>query len=151
MRRASALAATAIALALVPTGTAHADAPGPTDYRSEITSISSADGQTLPEVFEVLALAVLVLALARPQQVDREVLSGEADAAQPAVLFLAAMLQQSQGATLAAERLLEKVVYLEPNHEGALLALALAAGRRGDTAAERRYRRRAAAAAEPAP
>lgn len=75
----------------------------------------------------------------------------EADAAQPAVLFLAAMLQQSQGAALAAERLLEKVVYLEPNHEGALLALALAAGRRGDTAAERRYRRRAAAAAEPAP
>ena len=53
MRRASALAATAIALALVPTGTAHADAPGPTDYRSEITSISSADGQPLPEVFEV--------------------------------------------------------------------------------------------------
>jgi len=75
----------------------------------------------------------------------------ERNAVQPAVLFLQAMLQQSQGATTAAERLLEKVVYLEPHHEGALLALALAAGRRGDTAAERRYRRRAAAAAESAP
>jgi len=38
---------------LMPSGTAHADAPGPTDYRSEITSIRSADGQPLPEVFEV--------------------------------------------------------------------------------------------------
>ncbi len=75
----------------------------------------------------------------------------ERDAVQPAVLFLQAMLQQSQGATTAAERLLEKVIYLEPHHEGALLALALAAGRRGDTAAERRYRRRAAVAAESAP
>jgi chemotaxis protein methyltransferase WspC len=72
----------------------------------------------------------------------------DANPAQPALLFLEAVLLQSQGASAAAERLLEKVVYLEPNHEGALLALALAAGRRGDTAAERRYRRRAAAAAE---
>ena len=72
----------------------------------------------------------------------------DADPAQPALLFLEAVLLQSQGESAAAERLLEKVVYLKPDHEGALLALALAAGRRGDTAAERRYRRRAAAAAE---
>lgn len=70
----------------------------------------------------------------------------DANPAQPAVLFLAAMLKQSVGADAAAQRLLEKVVYLEPTHEAALLALALAAGRRGDTAAERRYRRRASAA-----
>ncbi len=38
---------------LMPSGSVFADAPGPTDYRSEITSISSADGQPLPEVFEV--------------------------------------------------------------------------------------------------
>ena len=72
----------------------------------------------------------------------------EANPAQPALLFLESVLQQSQGALAVAERLLEKVVYLEPTHEGALLALALAAGRRGDIAAERRYRRRAAASAE---
>ena len=72
----------------------------------------------------------------------------EVNPAQPAVLFLESVLQQSQGASTIAERLLEKVVYLEPTHEGALLGLALAAGRRGDTAAERRYRRRAAASAE---
>lgn len=71
----------------------------------------------------------------------------EQDGPQPAVLFLAAMLEQSLGRCDEAERLLEKVVYLEPRHEAALLALALAAGRRGDTALERRYRRSAAAAA----
>ena len=71
----------------------------------------------------------------------------EQDGPQPAVLFLAAMLEQSLGHCDEAERLLEKVVYLEPRHEAALLALALAAGRRGDTALERRYRRSAAAAA----
>jgi len=84
----------------------------------------------------------IAAAIARCQQ------ALEADPAQPALLFLEAVLQQSQGASAVAERLLEKVVYLEPTHEGALLALALAAGRRGDTAAERRYRRRATAAAE---
>ena len=66
---------------------------------------------------------------------------------EPAVLFMAAMLQQSMGRFVEAERLLEKVVYLKPRHEAALLALALAAGRRGDTALERRYRRSAAIAA----
>jgi len=75
----------------------------------------------------------------------------QADPAQPELLFLQALLQQSIGADTTAERLLEKVVYLEPNHEAALLALALAARRRGDSTAERRYRRRAALAAESAP
>lgn len=69
------------------------------------------------------------------------------DGPEPAVLFLAAMLEQSIGRFIEAERLLEKVVYLEPRHEAALLALALAAGRRGDTALERRYRRSASLAA----
>ena len=74
----------------------------------------------------------------------------EEEGPEPAVLFLAAMLEQSLGRLIEAERLLEKVVYLEPRHEAALLALALAARRRGDTALERRYRRSAALAANPA-
>lgn len=74
----------------------------------------------------------------------------EEEGPEPAVLFLAAMLEQSLGRLIEAERLLEKVVYLEPRHEAALLALAFAARRRGDTALERRYRRSAALAANPA-
>ena len=54
-----------------------------------------------------------------------------------------AILHQTAGDFKTSEKLLEKAVYLEPRHEGALLSLALIAKRRGDTAAERRYRRSA--------
>ena len=54
-----------------------------------------------------------------------------------------AILHQTAGDFVASEKLLQKAVYLEPRHEGALLSLALIAKRRGDMIAERRYRRSA--------
>ena len=63
--------------------------------------------------------------------------------AQTDLLYMLAILHQTSGNYVASEKLLEKAVYLEPRHEGALLALALIAKRRGDMIAERRYRRSA--------
>jgi chemotaxis protein methyltransferase WspC len=57
--------------------------------------------------------------------------------------FLQGMLAQASGLRDAAEALYLKAVYLDPQHDEALLALALLARRRGDVAAEAGYRRRA--------
>ena len=65
------------------------------------------------------------------------------DSAQTDLLYMLAILHQTAGDFETSEKLLEKAVYLEPRHEGALLSLALIAKRRGDTTAERRYRRSA--------
>jgi chemotaxis protein methyltransferase WspC len=56
------------------------------------------------------------------------------------------MIYQASGDCARAEQALEKSVYLDGKHEDALLALALLARRRGDLAAERRYRQRASRA-----
>ncbi len=58
-------------------------------------------------------------------------------------LFLLGMIRQSLGAFTEAEASLRKVVYLDPQHDEALLALALIAERRGDHAAAAGFRRRA--------
>ena len=63
--------------------------------------------------------------------------------AQTDLLYMLAILHQTSGNYIASEKLLEKVVYLKPRHEGALLSLALIARRKGDIIAERRYRRSA--------
>ena len=67
----------------------------------------------------------------------------QSDGAQTDLLYMLAILHQTAGDFETSEKLLEKAVYLEPRHEGALLSLALIAKRRGDTTAERRYRRSA--------
>ncbi len=65
--------------------------------------------------------------------------------------FLIGILHQAAERVGAAEDALQRAVYLDPHHEDALLALAMLAGRRGDSDLERRYRRSAArAAAAPA-
>jgi chemotaxis protein methyltransferase WspC len=61
----------------------------------------------------------------------------------PRALFLLGMIRQSQGDLARAEESLRKVVYLDPRHDEALLALALIAQRRGDRAAADGFRRRA--------
>ena len=57
--------------------------------------------------------------------------------------FLLGIIHQAAGDRAAAEAELGKAVYLDPEHDEALLALALLARRRGDVAAEALYRRRA--------
>lgn len=61
----------------------------------------------------------------------------------PRALFLLGMIRQSQGDLTGAEESLRKVVYLDPRHDEALLALALIAQRRGDRTAADGFRRRA--------
>lgn len=56
---------------------------------------------------------------------------------------LLGMIHQAAGDRAAAEAELLKAVYLDPDHDEALLALALLARRRGDVAAEAVLRRRA--------
>lgn len=68
------------------------------------------------------------------------------DGAQTDLLYTLAILHQTMGDLMISEKLLVKAVYLEPRHQGALLCLALIAKQRGDTAAERRYRRSASLA-----
>lgn len=60
-----------------------------------------------------------------------------------AVAFLLAMLHQTAGDADRAEDCLRKTLYLDPVHDEALLALALAAQRRGDAAGAEQYRRAA--------
>lgn len=60
-----------------------------------------------------------------------------------AVAFLLAMLHQAAGDADRAEDCLRKTLYLDPVHDEALLALALAAQRRGDAAGAEHYRRAA--------
>ena len=57
--------------------------------------------------------------------------------------FLLGMIRQASGASGEAEGLFQKTVYLDPQHDEALLALALMADRRGDRTAAEGYRRRA--------
>jgi len=57
--------------------------------------------------------------------------------------FLLGIIHQAAGDRPAAEAELTKAVYLDPEHDEALLALALLARRKGDVAAEALFRRRA--------
>jgi chemotaxis protein methyltransferase WspC len=57
--------------------------------------------------------------------------------------FLLGMIAQAAGARDPAEAHYLKAIYLDPQHDEALLALALLARRKGDVAAEAAYRRRA--------
>lgn len=57
--------------------------------------------------------------------------------------FLLGMIRQAAGDREAAEAALRKAVYLDAQHDEALLALALLAQRRGDAASAISYRRRA--------
>ena len=57
--------------------------------------------------------------------------------------FLLGIIQQATGNRAEAEAELTKAIYLDPEHDEALLALALLARRKGDMAAEATFRRRA--------
>jgi chemotaxis protein methyltransferase WspC len=63
-----------------------------------------------------------------------------------AAFHLAGMIHQAAGDRRQAEQTLAKAVYLDPDHEEALLALALLAQRKGEHAAAANFRRRAARA-----
>lgn len=60
--------------------------------------------------------------------------------------FLMGLIQDARGAEVEAESCFRKAVYLQPGHPEALWHLALLAERRGDVAAARRLRARAARA-----
>jgi chemotaxis protein methyltransferase WspC len=62
------------------------------------------------------------------------------------VFFLMAMIHQSAGDHDRAEGCLHRTLSLDPGHEDALLSLALAASRRGDTVMAEHYRKSAARA-----
>ncbi len=64
----------------------------------------------------------------------------------PQLFFLMGMLHQSAGDFDRAEGCFHKTLYLDANHEEALLALALLARRRGDHAMSEKYRQSAARA-----
>lgn len=74
------------------------------------------------------------------RRVDRAIAEGGASAG---AYFLLGMIGQAAGDRGRAEAAFLKAVYLDAQHEEALLALALLAHRRGDVAAESVYRRRA--------
>lgn len=57
--------------------------------------------------------------------------------------FLQGMIALAQGETTRAEQLLERAVYLDANHDEALLALSLCAERHGRGESAQRYRQRA--------
>ena len=59
------------------------------------------------------------------------------------VHFLLGIIHQAAGDRAKAEAELTKAIYLDPEHDEALLALALMARRKGDVAAEAMFRRRA--------
>lgn len=60
-----------------------------------------------------------------------------------ALYFLLGSIRQAEGDRDRALVCFEKTVYLDPDHEEALLALAFLARRRGDQAASENYRGRA--------
>ncbi len=64
----------------------------------------------------------------------------------PQLFFLMGMLWQSSGDVDRAEGCFHKTLYLDASHEEALLALALLARQRGDTAMAEKYRQSAARA-----
>jgi chemotaxis protein methyltransferase WspC len=57
--------------------------------------------------------------------------------------YLMGMIAQAAGLREVAEAHYLKAIYLDPQHDEALLALAVLARRKGDVAAEAGYRRRA--------
>ena len=57
--------------------------------------------------------------------------------------FLLGIIHQAAGERAKAEAELTKAIYLDPEHDEALLALAFLARRKGDVAAEATFRRRA--------
>jgi len=63
---------------------------------------------------------------------------------EPSLFFLMGMLHQSAGDLDRAEGCFHKTLYLDAAHEEALLALALLAAQRGDTAMAAKYRQSAA-------
>ena len=72
--------------------------------------------------------------------VDRAIVEGGGNAR---AYFLLGLIAQAAGARDRAEAHYLKAIYLDPQHDEALLALALLARRKGDVAAEASYRRRA--------
>jgi chemotaxis protein methyltransferase WspC len=62
----------------------------------------------------------------------------------PQLFFLMGMLHQSAGDLDRAEGCFHKTLYLDAAHDEALLALALLAGQRGDTAMAEKYKQSAA-------
>ena len=72
--------------------------------------------------------------------VERFIAEGGADAR---AFFLLGLIRQAAGDRDRAEAHFLKAVYLDAQHDEALLALALLARRKGDVAAEAAYRRRA--------
>ena len=89
----------------------------------------------------------LALALAdqgRYDEARRLVLEQIKDAALDASThFLLGIIHQAAGDRVNSEAELAKAIYLDPEHDEALLALALLARRKGDMASEALYRRRA--------
>lgn len=67
----------------------------------------------------------------------------QAEGTSAAAYHLLGMIQQTAGRYAEAEASLGRAVYLDPNDDDALLALALLAKRRGDEAAFRRFNRQA--------
>lgn len=67
----------------------------------------------------------------------------------PEVYHLLGMIHQSSGALDQATEALGRAVYLDPHHEESLLALALIADRRGNSAEAALFRRRASRAQRP--
>ena len=72
--------------------------------------------------------------------VERHIGRGSLDAS---AHFLLGIIQQAAGNRSEAEAELTKAIYLNPEHDEALFAMALLARRKGDVAAEATYRRRA--------
>ena len=72
--------------------------------------------------------------------VERHIGRGSLDAS---AHFLLGIIQQAAGNRSEAEAELTKAIYLNPEHDEALFAMALLARRKGDVAAEAAYRRRA--------
>jgi chemotaxis protein methyltransferase WspC len=72
--------------------------------------------------------------------VEQAVAAGLANAR---AYFLMGMIAQASDLREPAEKHYQKAIYLDPQHDEALLALALLARRKGDVAAEAGYRRRA--------
>jgi chemotaxis protein methyltransferase WspC len=69
-----------------------------------------------------------------------------ADGSSARAFFLLGLARQAAGDREGAEGQFQKAVYLDADHDEALLALAVLASRRGDLAAEAAYRRRASRA-----
>jgi chemotaxis protein methyltransferase WspC len=115
-----------------------------------ITTTSSTDGTTPPSIpanerESLLSQAALLanqgrhaLAIATCER-DLQLRGHTASA-----YYLLGVIYQSQGDRPRAEACFHKTVYLDPNHDEALLALALSAERRGEHKAAEGFRRRAA-------